>query len=115
MSRPICPACGKHYVAPNYYKNEVRHYRSRCSTCIKGNKRIKEPEPRWKISGYKKKATCDLCGFKASYSSQITVFHIDGNLNNSALSNLRSVCLCCVEVVKRKNVNWIRGDLEVDF
>jgi hypothetical protein len=42
------------------------------------------------------------------------VFHIDGNLENSELTNLRSICLNCIEVVKRKEVNWKRGDLQVD-
>ena len=66
-------------------------------------------------SGYKKKPTCDLCGFKSLYDSQMTVFHIDGNLNNAELSNLRTVCLNCIEVVKRKDVTWKRGDLQVDY
>jgi hypothetical protein len=47
-------------------------------------------------------------------ASQITVFHIDGKLENVELTNLRSICLNCVEVVKKKEVNWRRGDLEVD-
>jgi hypothetical protein len=47
--------------------------------------------------------------------TQITVFHIDGNLENIAISNLRSVCLNCIEIIKKKNVNWKRGDLEIDY
>jgi hypothetical protein len=31
-------------------------------------------QPNWIKSGYKKKPTCDLCGFRSTYSSQITVF-----------------------------------------
>ena len=69
---------------------------------------------RWQLNGYKKKAVCDRCGFKAKYSAQLQVFHIDGNLNNTELINLRTVCLNCIEVLKRKEVNWRRGDLEVD-
>ncbi len=72
------------------------------------------PEPRWKRAGYKKKATCDLCGFRAEYGSQIMVYHIDGNLNNNDLFNLRSICLCCVETVKRRYLTWRPGDLQVD-
>lgn len=114
MNRPICPACNKNYVAPNYWKDEIRHYRSRCSGCISKNKKIRPPEPRWKTNGYKKKSTCDLCGFRSLLPSQIVVYHIDGNLNNSNLINLRSICLCCVEVVKRKHFTWKLGDLEID-
>lgn len=55
-----------------------------------------------------------MCGFKSKYSSQITVFHIDGNLNNCELVNLRSVCLNCVEDVKRRLFTWRPGDLEAD-
>ena len=69
---------------------------------------------RWQTKGYNKKATCDLCGFKSKYKSQITVYHIDGNLNNCELINLRSICLNCVEVVKHKLFTWRPGDLEVD-
>jgi hypothetical protein len=41
-------------------------------------------------------------------------FHIDGNLENIDLVNLRSICLNCVEIVKKKQVTWRRGDLTVD-
>lgn len=112
--RPICAACNKNHCAPNYTVNGVRHWRSRCRSCIRSGRKKLPSVPRWQLNGYVKKKTCDLCGFQCSYSSQITVYHIDGNLNNTALSNLRSICLCCVEVVKRRNVIWRRGDLEVD-
>jgi hypothetical protein len=45
----------------------------------------------------------------------LTVYCIDGNLQNVAFSNLRSVCLNCVEVIKRKEITWKRGDLQVDY
>ena len=76
---------------------------------------MKPRVPKWKGSGYKKKPTCDLCGFKSLFPSQMTVYHIDGNLENIALNNLRTICLNCVEVVKKKNVTWRRGDLEIDY
>lgn len=112
--RPICPVCNKNPRAPAYYRNNKRYYRSRCSSCISKDKKSTVPEPKWKSKGYKKKATCDLCGFRSSYSSQITVYHIDGNLNNCELFNLRSICLCCVEVVKRKNITWRPGEILPD-
>lgn len=116
MNRPLCNACNKNYSAANYWRNGIRHYRSRCENCIRKNRGIKVAEPRWKLSGYKKKLVCDLCSFRAKYTNQITVHHIDGNLNNSELINLRSICLNCVEVVKRTNTTWKIGDvgLEVD-
>ena len=112
--RPICKQCNKNYCAINYTRNGVVHYRSMCDEC-KRNKEKKKPRvPNWKKSGYKKKATCDLCGFHSVYPSQLTVFHIDGDLENIQLGNLRTICLNCVEVVKRTNVTWRRGDLVVD-
>lgn len=45
----------------------------------------------------------------------MTVFYIDGDLKNTSFSNLRSICLNCVEVVKRKEITWKRGDLQVDY
>jgi hypothetical protein len=55
-----------------------------------------------------------MCGFRKVYDSQLVVVHTDGNLNNVELSNLRTICLNCFEVVKRKETIWKRGDLEVD-
>jgi calcineurin-like phosphoesterase family protein len=43
------------------------------------------------------------------------VFHIDGDLTNVSHHNLRTICLNCVEVVKRRDVTWKRGDLLVDW
>jgi hypothetical protein len=112
--RPMCPVCNRNPVAPNYWRDGVRHYRSRCSGCIKKDRNLAAPKPRWQSRGYKKKPACDLCGFRASYGSQLAVYHIDGDLNNSDLINLRTICLCCVEVVKRKTPSWRIGDLVPD-
>lgn len=112
--RPICKTCGKNHCAVNYVRTGVTHYRSICDECGRKKNKEKPRKPSWQKSGYKKKATCDLCGFKSLFSSQLTVFHIDGKLENTELVNLRTICLNCVEVVKKKEVNWRRGDLEVD-
>ena len=112
--RSICKTCNKNPCAVNYKRDGVTHYRSICDECGRKKKKLKPREPRWKNQGYNKKTTCDLCGFRSLFPSQITVFHIDGNLDNGNLINLRSICLNCIEVVKRKNVTWKRGDLEVD-
>ncbi len=115
MKRPMCKYCNKNFCAVNYKKEEVTHYRSMCDECGRKKSKLKPRNPKWGSKGYKKKTTCDLCGFKSLYPSQITVFHIDGNLDNAELINLRSICLNCVEVVKKKEVNWRRGDLKVDY
>lgn len=110
----MCTVCNKNPRAPAYYRNDKRYYRSRCNSCIRKNKNLMPQKPRWELDGYKKKAVCDICGFRAAYSSQMTVWHLNGNLNDSAMLNLRSVCLNCVEVVKRKYFTWRPGDLEAD-
>ena len=115
MIRPICNQCNKNMCAVNYHRIGIPHYRSYCDECGRKKSKVKPRKPNWQKSRYKKKSICDLCGFHSSYPSQITVFHIDGRLDNIELSNLKSICLNCIEVVKRKEVNWKRGDLTVDY
>lgn len=112
-NRPICNACNKAPCKVNYIKNGVPHYRSKCVVCISPHSKVLS-KPLWALSGYKKKPQCDVCGFKTQYSSQSVVYHINGNLKDVAFHNLRTVCLNCIEVIKRTQVNWRRGDLEVD-
>lgn len=113
--RPICKDCNKNFRAVNYIRDGVTHYRSICDECGKKKPKSKSKRALWEKAGYKKKPTCDICGFRSLYPSQLTVFHIDGDLRNTNFSNLRSICLNCVEVVKRKEVTWKRGDLQVDY
>ena len=115
LKRPICNECNKNYCAVNYIRNGKTYYRSICDGCGKNKPKKKAQVHSWEKAGYKKKPVCDLCGFKSLYPSQMTVFHIDGNLTNVLLSNLRTICLNCIEVVKRKEVTWKRGDLRVDY
>lgn len=115
MERPICPACNQRVRAINYTKDGITHYRGRCEHCIKRGKKIKTPEPKWRANGYKKKATCDRCGFRAKFTTQLLVYHIDGNLNNSGVRNLKTICLNCVEEVRRADLPWKPGDLTPDL
>jgi hypothetical protein len=64
--------------------------------------------------GYKKKMVCDRCGFKARFSAQTSVYHVDGNLNNAVLKNLKTVCRNCEVEIQKTDVTWRRGDLEPD-
>lgn len=113
--RPICETCNKNYRSINYIRNGITHYRSQCDECRRQRVKLPPRKPNWIRSGYKKKSTCDLCGFNSVYASQITVFHINGDLEDIAFSNLKSICLNCVEVVKKTKVTWRRGDLKVDY
>jgi len=83
--------------------------------CIRKNKKIKPQIARWQSVGYKKKPACDKCGFRAKYPAQLLVYHIDGNLNHCDLKNLKTVCLNCVEEIKRSDLPWKKGDLEPDI
>jgi hypothetical protein len=113
MTRPICQACNQRVRAVNCYREGRVYYRSRCDYCIRKNKKIKAAEPRWKSAGYKKKNQCDRCGFKAKYSNQLLVYHVDGNLNNNGLRNLKTVCLNCVAEIKKLDLPWQPGDIEL--
>jgi len=115
IKRPICKKCNKNFCAINYKRNDVTHYRSICDECGRKKNKLKPHKPNWTKSNYRKKTTCDLCGFISLYQTQMLVFNIDGNLTNISLNNLRTICLNCVEVVKKKNVLWKRGDLQVDY
>ena len=106
--------CKQRFCAVNYYRDEQAHYRSRCEHCIKKNQRIKLPVARWQTAGYKKKLTCDRCGFKAKYAAQLLVYHVDGDMNNVATRNLKTVCQNCVIEIAKSTLPWRQGDLEPD-
>ena len=112
--RPICSTCNQNLCTVNYIREGTHHYRSQCDSCQQKKAKRKPRKPAWTRSRYKKKAVCDLCGFHSVYPSQMLVFHVDGSMENIDLTNLRTICLCCVEVVKVRHVTWKRGDLVVD-
>jgi hypothetical protein len=112
--RPICLACNQRPRAIAYYRQDRIQYRKLCEYCIRRGRKIKPPDPRWKLAGYKKKPTCDRCGFRAKYSAQLVVHHVDGNLNNSSLRNLKTVCQNCMIEISRLDLPWQAGDLEPD-
>lgn len=114
MDRPLCKACQRNFAAINCYRNGKVHYRSRCDVCIRRGRKQKPAKPRWQLAGYKKKLVCDRCGFRAKHAAQTLVYHVDGNLNNNNLNNLKSICLNCTIEVTRLDLPWRRGDLEED-
>lgn len=114
MNRPICSACNRRLVAVNYIKADKKHYRTRCDSCTRKNRKMKAQVARWQIEGYQKKKICDRCNFIAKSGAQILVYHMDGNLKNSNLANLRSVCLNCSVEIVRLDLPWKVGDLIED-
>ena len=113
--RPLCTVCNSNPRAIAYYKYERVYYRSRCNICIRKNKKLKAVKPRWVTAGYKKKPTCDRCGFKARHQTQLTVYHVNGDLNDCAALNLKTVCLNCVAEIVRLELPWRAGDISPDF
>ena len=115
MIRPLCPDCRQRPRAVAYHKYERVYYRSRCMQCIRRALHRRVPKMRWQLNGYKKKTTCDHCGFRAKFSAQLQVFHVDGDLNNSSLRNLKTICQNCAIEIKKSDQVWRPGDLEPDF
>lgn len=113
--RPLCTICNKRPVAVNYKRNEITYYRKRCDSCIRKKKQIPVPKPKWLEHGYKKKILCERCGFKAKYKEQLFVYHIDGNLNNTALTNLKTICANCQIEIAKSKLGWVQGDLTPDL
>ena len=114
-ARPLCQTCKTKPRAVAYHKYDRVYYRARCDVCIRRGRKLKPPVPRWKSSGYKKKISCDRCGFKARHTSQLTVYHVDGNLNHCDLRNLKTICLNCAQEITRLDLPWKAGDLEPDL
>ena len=113
--RPLCKSCMKKPAAINYRRDGEYHFRSKCDTCYKQNKKIKPIIPRWALSGYNKKPHCEKCGFKAEFQEQLFVFHIDGNLDNNNILNLKTICSNCQISIAKTGLGWKQGDLVPDF
>lgn len=115
--RKICPVCTKHPVAVNYKdKNGIVHYRRLCTSCIHSKKKLKPPVPLWYKAGYRKKPSCEKCGFKAKYpEDQLRVFHLDGDICNSNRSNLKTICLNCQQEIFKSRLPWKPAGIVPDF
>lgn len=110
--RSLCKNCRKRPCAINYYKEDRAFYRSQCDTCSRD---AIPKKPRWAQSGYKKKDTCEKCGFKSKNTEQFDVYHIDENLDNCRPTNLKTVCANCQRVLQKEGVRWRQGDLVADL
>jgi hypothetical protein len=113
MTRPLC-ICGFRPAAINYIKNDITYYRKKCESCLKHGE-IGHGIPRWYRDGYRQKLVCDKCGFKGKHDEQFNVYHVDGNLNNSRPSNLKTVCANCQRALHKEGSRWKQGDLQPDF
>lgn len=110
--RDLCRNCNSAPVAVNYIKDGKYFYRSVCDHCARG---YKTRRPLWALAGYKKKLTCDRCGFTSKYSNQFDVYFVDGDLTNCRFNNLKTVCANCQRILRKLNLPWRQGDLTPDF
>ena len=110
--RPLC-SCGLRPCAVNYRKGKKTYYRKLCEACLyKGSN---AGSPKWFRSGYKLKNICDKCGFKNPHKEVFNVFHVDGDLKNCRVANLKTVCANCQRVLHKEGVRWRQGDLVPDL
>lgn len=112
--RPLCKACQQRVCAVNYRRKDKTHYRSRCENCIRKGRGLAKRKSLWEQSGYRKQKMCDRCGFRAKYSAQLIVYHVDGRMDNTDLKNLKTVCRNCQIEIDRSDLTWRPGDLEPD-
>ena len=96
-TRPLCIQCKAKPRAYGYRKGTKIYWRRLCDTCNR-----------------KKKSKCEMCGFKAQESLQLDIFFVDGNKNNCAFHNLKTVCANCQRLASIKKLRWKMGDLVAD-
>lgn len=106
QTRKICPSCNERPVAVNCRHGEKTYYRRQCDTCIRKGKGLKPKSPLWFRHGYRKKPTCDRCGFKSTSDRQMSVFHVDGDLKNVDWNNLKTICANCVIDLFQNGSKW---------
>ena len=112
MARPLC-VCGFRPAAINYIKNGKTYYRRKCEVCLAGG--VSKGIPKWYQDGYRIKTKCDKCGFVSKHIEQFNVFHVDGNMNNTRPTNLKTVCANCQRILAKEGVMWKQGGLRPDL
>lgn len=55
-----------------------------------------------------------MCGFKAQDPLQLDVMFVDGDLRNTAYTNLKTVCANCQRLGSVRRLGWRMGDLVAD-
>jgi len=110
--RPLCE-CKLRPAAINYKKAGKTYYRKKCETCLRNG--TKHGVPKWHQRGYAKKDYCEKCNYKSKHQEQFNVYHVDGNLENCSVMNLKTICANCQRIMQKQGVRWKQGDLLPDF
>ena len=114
MQRPVCYNCNSNPAAINYVRNTKKYYRKLCDSCSRKARKLRDVyERRASAAGYKKSNSCEQCSFKPVLPGQLTIFRIDGNMNNVKRENLKTVCLNCNYELSING--WQHGDLLEDL
>lgn len=113
MTRPLC-SCGLRPAAINYKKDNRIYYRKKCETCLNYNG-VAKGIPKWYQDGYRVKSLCEKCGYKSKHIEQFNVYHVDGNLNNTKPTNLKTICANCQRTLHKEGFKWKQGDLVPDL
>lgn len=112
MARPLC-ICGFRPAAINYVKDGKTYYRRKCEACLAGG--VLKGIPKWYQDGYRVKTKCDRCSFTSKYLEQFDVFHVDGNMNNTRPTNLKTVCANCQRILAKEGISWKQGGIRPDL
>ena len=113
--RPLCKTCKAKPRAYAYKRYGKVYWRSLCDTCIRKNTGKKVGGvTALQRSGYKKRKKCELCGFKAQDKEQLDVLFVDGNLRNTNVTNLKTICANCQRLRTTRRLGWRVGDLVAD-
>lgn len=90
LERGVCKCCGIRPRAVNYIKNNRTFYRSKCDVCLEGKNEFRVPA--WKIEGYTKNKSCEICNFAAKFTEQLTVI--------TEKRKYKTICLNCQAEIK---------------
>jgi hypothetical protein len=110
--RPLCE-CKLRPAAINYKKAGKTYYRKKCEACLRNGS--KHGIPKWQQRGYVKKDHCEKCNYKSNHTEQFDVYHIDGNLDNCSITNIKTICANCQRIMQKQGVRWKQGNLLPDF
>ena len=114
-NRPLCKECKSKPRAYAYRRGDRVYWRGVCDTCNRkrAGKKVGGITALQR-SGYKKHKKCELCGFKAQDKAQLDVLFVDGDLRNTASTNLKTVCANCQRLSGVRRLGWRVGDLVAD-
>lgn len=114
-ARPLCQKCKVVYCAVNYKKNNKTYYRKLCEKCYRAKREKDYTAPQWRRQSLKKKNCCERCGFTSEVSAIFTMYFRDGNLRNTAVNNIHTVCANCQIWLTAKGKLWENAVLISDF